>query len=221
MLISELKEEIDVKLGKLKKNEVARIETTLEEYFDLLPVYQDTEYNLLFDNDTTILTMSIASAAHEALTSNFIRLLGNYFIDFDEITVYGSGRVVYIPSCNKSFVPDAVVVFGQDELFPRKAKIPALSNPKIIVEVQSESTIDVDFGEKLYCYKQIPSVSEIVYASQHRAFVSVYRRTSNPKDWIVNDYIGADEMVKIQDFEIPMKEIYRKVVFDKTTKGRH
>lgn len=215
MLISELKEEID---GQLKKNEVARIETTLEEYFELLPVYQDTEYNLLFDNDTTILTMSIASAAHEALTSNFIRLLGNYFIDFDDITVYGSGRVVYIPFCNKSFVPDSVVVFGKDELYPRKAKIPALSNPKIIVEVQSESTVDVDFGEKLYCYKHIPSVSEIIYASQHRAFVSVYRRTENPKEWIVNDYFGTEEMVKIQNFEISMKELYRKVVFDKTTK---
>ena len=214
MIITDLSEIIS---EELEEHKVVRISGTLEEYFDLLEVYQDTEYDLLFDNGEIIVFMSYASAAHEALTANLIRLFGNLFLENETVSVYGSGRVVYVPACQKSFIPDAVIVFGKDDLFTRKKHFPALINPKIIIEVQSDTTEDFDFGQKLACYKQIPSVSEIIYVSKSDTLVSVYSPTNNPKEWRVIDYTDFAEQVKIQDFEIPVKEIYRKVVFEKKT----
>ena len=48
-----------------------------------------------------------------------------------------------------------------------------MTNPRILVEVTSDSTEDYDYGEKLTHYKQIPSLAAIVIISHREARVDV------------------------------------------------
>ena len=61
---------------------------------------------------------------------------------------------------------------------PEYAARPAntITNPKILVEVLSESTAAYDRGEKLEGYKAMPSVQAVLFVSQEAPVITVLRR---------------------------------------------
>ena len=70
--------------------------------------------------------------------------------------------------------PDASVVCGSPEYAARPAH--TVTNPRILVEVLSESTAAYDRGEKLEGYKAMPSVQAVVFVSQEGPMITVLRR---------------------------------------------
>ena len=52
----------------------------------------------------------------------------------------------------------------------------SVTNPRVIVEITSDSTEDYHYGEKLTHYKQIPSLEAIVIVSHREAKVDVWSR---------------------------------------------
>jgi len=66
-------------------------------------------------------------------------------------------------SKSKYTYPDVVAAWPPD--FDRSRKPPILTNPKILVEVLSESTASFDRGDKLTAYRAIPTVTDIVLVS--------------------------------------------------------
>ncbi len=90
----------------------------------------------------------------------------------------------------------------------------AVLNPKIIVEVHSDSTRDYDYGRKLNCYKQMPSVKQIIYIeSVGKPHVSLFTRTNRPNEWLNNDFDALQEAFPVNGDYVSMADLYLKIVF--------
>ena len=70
--------------------------------------------------------------------------------------------------------PDASVVCGSLERDPENRN--AVTNPRVIVEVLSDSTEAYDRGEKFAHYRRIPSLAEYILVSQKEPRIEVWRR---------------------------------------------
>ena len=69
---------------------------------------------------------------------------------------------------------------GQPEYDPEDKD--TVVNPRILVEVLSDSTENYDRGEKFENYRQVPSLQEYVLVSHRERLVEVFRRTQTG-DW--------------------------------------
>jgi len=83
-----------------------------------------------------------------------------------------------------------------------------IKNPEIVVEVLSKSTRKFDNGEKLQHYKLITALNHILFVGQDKPYASVYSRTETPDTWLNHDYWSLDEVVRLGEIELPMREIY-------------
>ena len=90
------------------------------------------------------------------------------------------------------------------------------NNPKLIIEVTSPSTRQIDRREKLLFYLQMPSVQEYVIVEQHKMNVEVHRRQPNG-GWITYFFTEPSDVVELQsvDLSFPLPDIYRRVKLDK------
>ena len=89
-----------------------------------------------------------------------------------------------------------------------------IKNPEIVVEVLSKSTRKFDMGDKLDYYKLIPLLQHSLLVDQTRLLASVYSRTSVPDEWLTHDYRTINSVVKLGNMKLPIKDMYRKIVFD-------
>ena len=91
--------------------------------------------------------------------------------------VFTSDLGVRVKATGLATYPDASVVCGPTERDPDKKT--SVTNPRVIVEVTSDSTEDYDRGEKLTHYKQVPSLEAIVIVSHREARVDVWSRPTD------------------------------------------
>ncbi len=86
-----------------------------------------------------------------------------------------------------------------------------LLNPKVIVEVLSESTERYDRGDKFSNYRAIDSMDDYVLVSQTAALVEHYHRLTDGT-WIYRA-LGATERLSLESVgcEIPVERIYLRV----------
>jgi Uma2 family endonuclease len=85
-----------------------------------------------------------------------------------------------------------------------------LLNPRLIVEVLSPSTQDIDRREKATTYRSIPSVEEYVIAAQSSCHLTIYRRAEG---WVAELISGPEAVVEFRSLgvSVPLAEIYRDV----------
>ena len=69
---------------------------------------------------------------------------------------------------------DVTLVCGPPALYQASSDV--ITNPKVIVEVLSESTERYDRGEKAEGYRSMPSVSDHVLVNQHKAHIEHFAR---------------------------------------------
>ncbi|RTZ63366.1 MAG: Uma2 family endonuclease [Aquificaceae bacterium] len=85
----------------------------------------------------------------------------------------------------------------------------ARTNPLLIVEVLSPSTMRTDLTEKLENYKSIDSLLEYVVVSQDTPFLRVFRHRNH---WQSEAYYADDTlMLESVGLEIKIEHIYRRV----------
>jgi Uma2 family endonuclease len=95
--------------------------------------------------------------------------------------VFTSDLGVRVLATGLSTYPDASIVCGPMERDPdRKTTI---TNPRVVLEVTSDSTEDYDRGEKLEHYKQIPSLRAVVIVSHREPLVEVWSRSAESSEW--------------------------------------
>ncbi len=97
------------------------------------------------------------------------------------------------------YYPDIVVDCDSDD-----------NQPRLIVEVLSESTKNIDLSIKLEDYQKIPSLQEYVVVEQSAKFILVYRKKAQWKGQI---YQGGDIYLESIDLTLSVADIYRRVVF--------
>ena len=194
---------------RLKSGEPSvTVEGSFEQYVELL---EQRDVRPQFFQNEIFCTMSYATSSHERLVSNIITHLNIVYMETD-CAVLGSNRPLFAKKCKAWFEADAMLVCGEEESHPLKGTMTALLNPKIIVEVHSDSTRNYDLGRKLDCYKLIPSVQYIIYIESNMPKVSLFARTTNQNEWLNNDFRSLDEAFPVNGGFISMKQLYNKVL---------
>ena len=159
-----------------------RLHYSYDEYLRALEV---SELKLEYC-DGVIYAMAGGSATHAELAARIIRLLGNAL--GRQCRVYTSDLKVRVEAADLSTFPDAAVVCGD----PVAAAIDsnAITNPTLLVEVTSRSTEDYDRGDKLSSYKQLPTLSAVLFVSHRRRQVTVVARGDS--GWEEREYRGGE-----------------------------
>ena len=127
-----------------------------------------------------IVAMAGGTPEHAAMAAEVIGQLREQ-IRGGSCRVFTSDLGVRVKATGLATYPDASVVCGPTERDPDKKT--NVTNPRVIVEVTSDSTEDYDHGEKLTHYKQIPSLEAIVIVSHREARVDVWSRPPDSALW--------------------------------------
>lgn len=127
-----------------------------------------------------------------------------YSTDFQ---VFSSDMKIRIESINAFYYPEVSVVrnYQARELYFK-------TRPCLIAQVMSPTTERIDRNEKLFNYRQLPSLQEYLLVDQFEMKVEVYRKSQN--NWLL-ETLTQDSILKLQSInvEITMAEIYEDVEF--------
>jgi len=180
---------------------------TVAEYFEIEEKAE--RRSEFFDGEMFL--MAGASREHNAITRNLtaelhIRLKDGscqVFVADQRVKVDRSGLYTY---------PDLLIVCGPPEYAAENRN--TLLNPKVVLEVLSESTEKYDRTTKFRHYKQLPSVMEYVLVAQDEPLVERFTRLSDGS-WAQSEFFGLDATMTLTTVavSVPLSEIYRGVEF--------
>ena len=128
----------------------------------------------------------------------------------------GTGCRAYGPSMHlaikatRSFVhPDKSIVCGPLEFDAPGAGDRGVTNPRVVVEILSESTGDYDRGEKFRKYDLVPSIEEYVLIDQREPSVQSFLRQPDGA-WNLVFFHGPDAVARIRclPLDLPLAELY-------------
>jgi Uma2 family endonuclease len=108
--------------------------------------------------------------------------------------------------------PDLIVVCEEpkfeDKMFD------TLLNPRVLMEVLSDSTEKYDRGTKFKHYRRIPSLLEYILIAQYEPLVERHVRQPNG-DWLMTEFRGLDQLFAFKSVpvKIALADIYRGVEF--------
>lgn len=158
--------------------------------------------------DGEVFAMAGASLVHNVIVGNLARLLGNLLLE-GPCVVLPSDMKVYVPVSEGYVYPDLSVVCGEPELVGDGHDV--IANPRVVVEVLSDSTERFDRGEKFAGYRSLPSVVDYLLVAQGRVRVEHYERQVDGT-WVLRE-LGAGARLGLAgiDGTIAVDEIYRKV----------
>lgn len=158
--------------------------------------------------DGEVFAMAGGTRAHNLIAANAVGELHAALLD-RPCEVYGSDMKVEAERGQKYHYPDALVLCGAPVL--SDAEGDAVQNPKVIVEVLSDTTERYDRGDKFASYATIPSFSDYVLASQHRVRVEHFQRQADGS-WIFRA-LGPGETLVLASIgcEIAVDRLYLKV----------
>ncbi len=178
---------------------------TLEEYFVL---EQKAEYKSEYHRGK-IVAMAGASLEHNRIVSNVHAALYN-MLEAKLCDVFASDLRLWIEKKSRVVYPDVMVICGEPELVTGRTD--TITNPKVIIEVLSESTERYDRGHKFQAYWTLDSFEEYVLIDQYRIRVEYFRRVSE-KEWLLRVLTKLDETLQLESLgvEIPLSQIYRNV----------
>ena len=113
--------------------------------------------------------------------------------------------------------PDLVVVCGEVIYHDKKKDV--ILNPKVIIEVLSDSTEVFDRNNKFIRYQMFnETLTDYVLVSQDKPQVEHFVRQDD-NGWKHYTYIGTDKICRIESIEcvLDLKEVYDRIVFSKKT----
>ena len=138
-----------------------------------------------------IYAMAGGSLRHNRLAGKCMILLGNALGDGPCIP-FGSDQRVHVPATGSYCYPDLTVVCGRIQRDP--ADQDSVVNPRLLVEVLSQSTEDFDRGGKFDAYRSVDSLAEVVFVRQDRAQMEV-RRRADGGGWTLEYFRAGDTAV--------------------------
>ena len=105
------------------------------------------------------------------------------------------------------YYPDVMVACEPEDTDPYFK-----TQPRVIVEVISDSTRNTDTREKLIIYFQVPTLQEYVLVEQDVMKVIVHRKSN---EWRPEELVGADATLHLSSlgFSMSLNDIYEGVTF--------
>ena len=152
--------------------------------------------------DGRVYAMSGASRRHNDIAFQATSLLKNHFADGPCRAYIEAVKVQLADDFGEAYYyPDVVTCEDSDD------DSHIVSEPRVIIEVLSETTSRNDRGDKLTNYKRIPSVQEIVLIEQDWPEIVVFRRDNK---WRAELHTQMDTQVALPsiDFKAPVSTFY-------------
>ena len=158
--------------------------------------------------------MARASWEHALIKDNLAGEVGNR-LKGGPCQIVTSDLRVKVNATGLYTYPDLVVVCDEPQ-FDDPVR-DTLVNPRVIVEVLSDSTEKYDRGTKFAHYRQLPSVQEYVLIAQDCPLVERYVRQTDDT-WVLTVFSDLTETFDFGSIAapIPLAEIYRGVKFPET-----
>lgn len=162
----------------------------------------DTKHEWL---DGVVYDMSGGTIPHARLAAAVSAALGPQ-LRGKRCAVFSSDLKIKVLETGLATYPDVSVVCGSVELDPNNDH--AITNPKVIVEVLSDSSEAYDRGGKFAHYRRIPSLMEYVMVSQKEPRIEVFRRTSSNTWELTEALAGQTAKLTSIECELSVDEIY-------------
>lgn len=155
--------------------------------------------------DGTVYAMAGASDRHNRLSINLTSKLDSHLAD-DSCDVFMADMKVQA-SETTFYYPDVMVACDGNNADPYFRK-----QPRLIIEVTSPSTENIDRSEKLLAYKQIKSLKEYVLVSQDSVRIDIYRRMRGER-WQLEILTDVKEELHLESIGLKLSValIYRRV----------
>lgn len=122
--------------------------------------------------------------------------------------VLDSDMQVHIPNTGFYVFPDLSIVCDEPTFGDPKAKL-RLTNPQVVVEVESPSTLAYDRVDKFEKYVRLESLKEYVLVSTSEYRIVSYLRQPDGT-WSFAFYVGSESTFRFRSIplDVPMSEIY-------------
>ena len=164
----------------------------------------------------SVRAMAGGSFAHSLIGGNAIGSLFKSLTaeKIDHCGVHTSDLKIYIEHERRYLYADAAVVCGTPT---HDARVPtAITNPVVVVEVLSPSSVSYDTGIKFDYYGSLPSLREYVLVMQDDYRVEVRRRSAAGEPWYLTSASSLDDAVTLPSIgvDLPLAEVYRGIEFD-------
>lgn len=138
-----------------------------------------------------IYAMAGGTPEHAAMAAEITSQLGRQ-LDGTPCRAYSSDLRVRVKATGLATYPDVTVICGPSERDPESAT--HVTNPKVVIEVASDSTEDYDRGEKLQHYQQIASLEAVVLVDHKQPRIELWTR--GEAGWQSRQF-GAGQMVPL------------------------
>ena len=165
-------------------------------------------------HDGEILAMSGGTYRHSRTNTNLLVALGTR-LRGTPCEPLDSNMRVRITGRRSYLYPDISIVCGGPQFDLDDPKRTTITNPRIVVEVLSDSIELYDRGAKFSLYREIPSLQQYVLVSQHEPLVEAYLRQAEGA-WLLNPIKGMASSLLLPSVNlgIPLAEIYGGVEFE-------
>ena len=149
-----------------------------------------------------LVAMSGATVQHATIQMNLARMLGTS-LRGSPCRAFGPDLRVLLDETGLWCYPDLIIVCGPLDLAPTRPE--TLKNPRVLIEVLSESTETYDRGTKLAHYRHRASVDAILLVDSRRRLIE--RQTRNPDGtWTLSEH--QEGQVSVVGIHLPLDEIY-------------
>jgi Uma2 family endonuclease len=174
---------------------------TYEEYIGIEAA--STEKHTFWEGE--VFAMAGASFAHSQIATNLLLRLGAH-LSGTPCRVFGPDTRVRAPQSSNAVYPDLSVVCHGPNAHPGDAM--AATNPKVIVEILSDSSEAFDRGDKFAYYMQFSSLMTYVLIAQSRQRVEVYERDPQNDSWVLRVSTEGSFSLASIDAQIAVAEVY-------------
>jgi Uma2 family endonuclease len=181
-----------------------------EERFEYVDGWIIALHGVRSDEETD--PMTGPTLEHNLIVSNLNGELRERLRDEECRAVAPSPRVA-IPSLDAHLYPDLLILCEAPEI--ENGHRDTITNPQVIVEVLSPSTMDYDRGEKFARYRQIDTLQEYLLVAQDAPHVEHYVRQDDGS-WRFTETDGLDATITLPsvEAELPLAEVYLDVYDD-------
>lgn len=176
---------------------------TPEEYLEL---EREADYKSEYYQGE-IFAMAGAGRNHNRIVENLSIEIGT-FLKKKPCRTYSSDQRIHIPANGLYTYPDLLIVCGKDQLLDEKKD--TILNPKVIVEVLSESTEAYDRGEKFHFYRSIPTLDEYMLIDSRRIAAEVFQKNQQGQWLLASEAYspgGSIELASI-GLTLSLRDIY-------------
>ena len=156
-----------------------------------------------------IYAMSGASLKHNRIVAGLATVLGAQLRRKSCEPFFGDMRVKVSPTGLYTY-PDVVVVCGEPQL--EDQHLDTLLNPKVIIEVLSDSTEKYDRGDKFAHYRALESLTDYLLVAQNQPRIEHFAR-QNDGSWryAVADGLDAEIEIATIGCTLRLAEVYERV----------